>query len=343
MSELFDLTKTLCDLPGTSGRERAVTDAIEKIVREYTSDITRDPLGNLIVRAKGARRSKKTIMLAAHTDEVGFMVSGIDDSGLLSLVGVGGLYGHTLAGCQLTLPRSGLHGVLGLAPIHLRKENHDAVPKLDSMYLDIGASSREQAEKYVRLGDCVVFDKQLCKMGDGYMLGKAIDDRLGCAIMLSLLKKGLPCDATLAFTVQEELGLRGARTAAFAIKPYTAIVLDVGGGADNAGFEGPAKIAMQDAGPIISFMDGATVYDAELYENAGRIADENGIPHQTKTRASGGTDAGAIHTTGCGARVLGLSVCGRNIHTEASSVSIADAENTLALTRLCMEYLADVQ
>ncbi len=339
---MYELIKKLCDLPGISGRERAVTDEIEKCAREYTSDITRDALGNLLVRAKGKRAPQNPIMLAAHTDEVGFMVSGIDDDGLVSLMPVGGLYGHALAGRSLFLPRAGLRGELGLAPIHLREGEKDAPPKLDDMYLDIGAASKEQAEKYIRLGDAVVFDTALERFGDDKIIGKAIDDRLGCAIMLELLKNGLPCDVTLAFTVQEELGLRGAKTAAFGARPHSAIVLDVGGAADNAGFEGTARIALQGAGPIISFMDRATVYDEELFDEANRIAYENNIPHQTKTRASGGTDAGAIHCAAAGARVLGISVAGRNIHTDSSSVSLADACHALELTRICVEYLADV-
>ncbi|MEG0751810.1 MAG: M20/M25/M40 family metallo-hydrolase [Oscillospiraceae bacterium] len=339
---MYELIKKLCDLPGISGRERAVTDEIERIAREYTREIERDALGNLIVRKRGAKTPSRPVMVAAHTDEVGFMVSDIDDDGLLSLVSVGGTYGHTLSGRSLILPRSGLAGILGGAPLHLRHDNLDEIPKLDDMYLDIGASSKEQAEKYVRRGDAVLFDTKLARFGDDNIIGKAIDDRLGCAIMLELLRENLPCDVTFAFTVQEELGLRGAKTAAFSVRPGTAIVLDVGGGADNAGFEGAARIALQGAGPIISFMDRATIYDEKLYEAACRLADDNNIPRQTKTRVSGGTDAGAIHCAAAGARVVGISIAGRNIHTSASSVSLSDTRNAFELAKLMLGHLSDV-
>ncbi|MEG2259652.1 MAG: M42 family peptidase, partial [Oscillospiraceae bacterium] len=328
-----ELLKTLCDLPGISGREGMVADAVEAFARKYTEDVYRDALGNVIVRKKGAVTPKKPIMIAAHMDEVGFLVNYITEKGLVKIINAGGVYGQTLAGRQLFLPRTGIKGVLGLAPTHIRKEK-DEVPKLEDMYLDIGASSKEEAEQYVRLGDTVVFDTELRSFGENCIVGKAIDDRLGCTMMLELISSELPADTFFAFTVQEELGLRGAGTAAFAVRPGYAIVLDVGGGADNAGFKDADQIAVQGKGPIISFADRETFYDYELYQKVTEIADNNFIPWQTKTRLSGGTDAGKIQKTAAGARVIGISVSGRNIHTAASSVNMNDARNAQKLVKL---------
>lgn len=336
----FELLKTLCDLPGVSGREQAVADKIGALARQYTDDVWRDPLGNVIARRRGAKTPNKPILLAAHMDEVGFLVNYITEDGLLKIINVGGVYGQTLCGRQLVLPRTGACGVLGMAPPHLRKDR-EKVPKLEEMYLDIGARSREEAETLARLGDAVVFDETLHRLGDSAVTGKALDDRLGCAMLLELMAQNdLPCDLCFAFTVQEELGLRGAQTAAFAVRPAYAVILDVGGGADNAGFSAPDRIAAQGMGPIVSFADGATYYDAALYEAVTGLADKNGIPWQTKTRISGGTDAGAIQRAAGGARVVGLSVCGRNIHTASSSVNLADVDNTASLLRRTVEYLA---
>lgn len=339
--ELFELTKMLCDLPGVAGREAQVGEAIAKIARQYTDDVTMDALGNVIARKKGKKTPDKPIMLAAHMDEVGFMVNGIGEDGLLRLVAVGGLYGQTLAGRVLYFPRTGVKGVLGKAPVHLTKDK-DAVPDLDDLYVDIGAKDKEEAQKHIRLGDCAVFDAQAKDFGEDMLMGKALDDRLGCAILLMLMQKDLPVDVVFTFTVQEELGLRGAQTAAFAVRPGIGIVVDVAGAADNAGFMDTANIALCGKGPVISFADAATAYDIELFGRVCDAADKNGIPWQTKTRISGGTDAGAIHRAAEGARVIGVSVAGRNIHTAASAISKTDAQNAVVLIEKILENIADV-
>ncbi len=337
---MADLIEMLCAQPGISGRESAVADAIEAVARRHTPDIYRDAIGNLIVRKRGAKPPAKPVMLAAHMDEVGFIVNYVTEEGLLKLIPAGGLYGQTLAGRTLWLPRPDVYGVLGFAPVHLRKDR-ESVPRLEDMYLDIGAGSREQAQAVVRLGDMVVFDSPLRPLGDSCVCGRALDDRLGCAMLLELMAGELPVDVFFAFTVQEELGLRGAQTAAYAVRPGTAVILDVGGGADNAGFSGADRIAVQGAGPILSYADGAAFYDAQLYDAAARLADERGIPWQTKTRLSGGTDAGAVQRAASGCRIVGISVTGRSIHTAASSVDMDDAKNALKLVRELLEYIAN--
>ncbi|MEA5050174.1 MAG: M42 family peptidase [Oscillospiraceae bacterium] len=340
---MFELIKTLCDLPGVTGRESAVADRIEALARPHADTIYRDALGNVIVFKKGAKTPDKPVMLAAHMDEVGFLVNYITESGFLRLLAAGGLYGQSLAGRTLYFPRAGLRGVLGKAPIHQRKgDEGKKIPKLDELYVDIGAASREEAEKYVRVGDTAVFDTQLRRFGDNGIVGKAIDDRLGCALLLETLETDLPVDCHFAFTVQEEVGLRGAQTAAFAVRPGAAVIVDCCGAADNAGFKDNDRIACSGAGPVISYADHATLYDEELFGKVCALADANGIPWQTKTRLSGGTDAGSIHKTAAGARVVGISVASRNIHCAASTASLEDAENAKKLIGKTLELLADV-
>ncbi|MEA4912761.1 MAG: M42 family peptidase [Oscillospiraceae bacterium] len=340
---MFELIKTLCDLPGVTGRENTAAEKIEELAKPYADTVYRDALGNFIVFKKGAKTPDKPVMLAAHMDEVGFYVNYITDKGFLKLLAGGGLYGQSLAGRTLFFPRSGLRGVLGKAPIHQRKgDEGKKVPKLDELYVDIGAASKEEAEKYIRLGDVAVFDTQLRRFGDDGIVGKAIDDRLGCALLLEILKTDLPVDCHFAFTVQEEVGLRGAQTAAFAVRPGAAIVVDCCGAADNAGFKDNDKIACSGKGPVVSYADHATLYDYELFDRVCALADANGIPWQTKTRLSGGTDAGAIHKTAAGARVVGISVASRNIHCAASTANLTDAENAKKLIEKTLELFANV-
>lgn len=257
---------------------------------------------------------------------------------------MGGLYGQTLSGRALWFPRSDIRGVLGKAPQHLIKDkDKEKVPSLDDLYADIGASDQKEAEKYLRPGDYAVFDAETKDFGDDMLAGKALDDRLGCAVLLTLMRRQLPVDTVFAFTVQEELGLRGAKTAAFAVRPGVAVVIDIAGAADNAGFAGSDRIALAGKGPVVSFADKATYYDIDLFNAVCALADSAGIPWQTKTRLSGGTDAGAIHLAAEGARVIGISVAGRNIHTAASAVHKSDARQALALTKKVLEYLSDVR
>ncbi len=339
--DFYTTLEKLCSLPGISGREDVVRDEIQRIASQYSDDIWRDAMGNLIVRKKGRKTPAAPLMIAAHMDEVGFMVNYVTQEGLLRVINVGGVYPQTLAGRTLYFPRSGLRGVLGHCPSHLRKES-DEPPKLEDMYVDIGALSEQQALEHIRLGDAAVFDTEFSRMGDNKIAAKALDDRLGCALMLELMSEELPCDVCFAFTVQEELGLRGAKTAAFAVRPGCALILDVAGGADNAGFRGEQRICVQGEGPVISFMDGATIYDEKLFDALCSISRENGIPYQSKTRMSGGTDASSIHTAAAGARVAGISVSGRNIHTAISTVDTRDIDNARKLVKLATEYLADV-
>ena len=192
----------------------------------------------------------------------------------------------------------------------------------------------------MELGDCGAFVCQPEEFGDGLFKARAIDDRVGCAIMLKLLEEDLPLDVTFAFTAQEEVGTRGAFGAAFSVTPEVALVLETTTAADLPGVENHRRVCAPGKGPVISYMDGSTIYDRELFETLRRLSEENGIPWQTKEYIAGGNDARTIQRTKAGVRVPPLPAATRYLHAPASVGSIADFENMLRLTRLFLAEMA---
>lgn len=341
---MIDTIKTLCTLPGVSGWEDAVRDYIRAQAEPYASKIRTDSMGNLIVEKKGAVTGKKTLMLAAHMDEVGLMVHSITDEGYLKFDTVGGIDRRVLVGKPVLVGEKRLPGVIGLKAYHLTTaEERKKVPKLREFYIDIGAKDREEAQKYVTLGDAAVFDTDVLEFGHGFLKGKALDDRIGCAVMVELLREPLPMDCTFVFTVQEEVGTRGAFGAAFSVTPDLALVLEGTTAADLPDMEVRQRICSPGNGPVIPFMDGGTVYDRGLFELLRDLAEKAGIPWQTKEFISGGTDAAAIQRSKNGVRVGAISAAVRYLHTPSSVASIEDCQNILALSRLFLAAAAAME
>ena len=225
---MLNLLKQLCALSGVSSWEDEVRDFIRDQAQPYADNIRTDAIGNLIVFKKGKKPTGNKLLLSAHMDEVGLMVKKIEDDGTLRFSSVGGIDRRVLLGKRVFVGEKRIPAVVGSKPIHLTtKEDRKSVPKLDQLYLDIGAENREEAEQLVSLGDVAAFDPEWMEFGNGMLKAKAIDDRVGCAILLELLKEDLPLDVTFAFTVQEEVGCRGAVTAAQAISPDIGISIDV--------------------------------------------------------------------------------------------------------------------
>ena len=216
----------LCALSGVSSWEDEVRDFLKEEAAPYADEIRTDALGNLIVFKRGAKPAGNKLMLCAHMDEVGLMVRKITDEGCLKFDTVGGIDRRVLLGKRVLVGPQKVPGVVGLKAYHLvSREEEKSVPKLDEFYIDIGAASREEAEALTDLGDVAVFDSRPELWGNGLMKAKAIDDRVGCAILLTLLKEDLPMDVTFAFTVQEEVGTRGAFAAAFSVTPELAVAV----------------------------------------------------------------------------------------------------------------------
>lgn len=332
---MLELLKQLCLLNGVSGDEGEVRAFLRAQAEPYADSIRTDALGNLIVFKQGAKATGNRLLLAAHMDEVGLIITHVTDDGFLKFGFVGGVDRRIAIGKPVVLGPDRVQGIISLKAIHLTdKAELKKVPKTDSLYIDIGAGSREEALKKVPLGTYGSFVSQPEEFGDGFFKARAIDDRIGCAIMLELLKEELPLDVTFAFTAQEEVGTRGAFGAAFSVTPQVALVLETTTAADLPGVDSHRRVCAPGKGPVISYMDGSTIYDRGLFEDLRRLAEGNGIPWQTKEYIAGGNDARTIQRTKQGVRVAAMSAATRYLHAPSSVASVADFKNMLELTRL---------
>lgn len=339
---MINTLKTLCALSGVSSFEDEVRDYIRQRVTPYATDLRVDAMGNLIVLKKGARATGNKLMLCAHMDEVGLIIKSITEDGYLKFGCVGGIDRRVLLGKQVALGEQKVTGVIGLKAIHMTTaEERKKVPKLEEYYIDIGVKSREEAEKLVGIGDCGVFVSDVVEFGDGMLKAKAIDDRVGCAVLVKLLEEDLPMDCTFVFTVQEEVGTRGAFGSAFSVTPEIALVLEGTTAADNPALDESLQVCWPGKGPVLSWMDGGSIYDRGLFELLRDLADRNGWPWQMKHYLAGGTDASAIQRTKSGVRVAGISAAVRYLHAPSSVANISDMEHMLTLARLFVGAVAE--
>ena len=339
---MVNTLKTLCALSGVSSFEDEVRNYIIGRVSPYADSLRVDTMGNLIVFKKGAKSTGDKLMLCAHMDEVGLIIKSITDDGYLKFGCVGGIDRRVLLGKRVAIGDKRVTGIIGLKAIHLTTpEERRKVPKLDEYYIDIGVKDRESAEKLVTEGDCGVFVSDVVEFGDRMLKAKAIDDRVGCAVLVKLLEEELPMDCTFVFTVQEEVGTRGAFGAAFSVTPEIAMVLEGTTAADNPSLDESCQVCWPGKGPVISWMDGSSIYDRELFELLRNLADKHQVPWQMKHYLAGGTDAGAIQRTKSGVRVTGISAAVRYLHAPSSVASIADMENMLVLARLFIGAVAE--
>lgn len=336
-----ELLKKLCLINGVSGDECDVREFIISQV-ENLCEYRIDNLGNLICFKKGRKAPDKKIMIAAHMDEVGFIVTSIRDDGTLTFGAVGGIEPVVAVGRQVIVGKNNLSGVIGSTAVHnLSAEQRDKAPKMDSLYIDIGASDKADAEKYVRPGDCVYFDSRFVEFGENCIKAKAIDDRAGCAIMIRLMQQELEYDTYFVFNVQEEIGLRGSEVSAFAVQPDIAIVLESTTASDIDGVSGAKRVCSLGNGPVVSYMDRSTLYDRRLFKLAFDTAEENNIPCQTKTVIAGGNDSGAIHISGKGVRTMAVSLPCRYLHSPSCVINFKDMENAYKLVEILSEKVAE--
>ncbi|SNX55429.1 M42 family metallopeptidase [Thermoanaerobacterium sp. RBIITD] len=324
------LLKELTEIMSTSGNEGEIREKIKSIVKPYVDDVYVDKIGNLIAYKNGKKNNK--IMLAAHMDEVGLMVKSINDDGTLKFSPVGGIDKRVLVAKTVRVGKYKINGVIGAKPIHLQKKNEQKRPlDYDDLYIDIGAISKDDALKYVSIGDYVHFDTNFDMLGNGFVKAKALDDRIGCGVLIDILKNNYEYPIYAAFTVQEEVGLRGAGVAAYNIGPDFAIVVEGTVAADVADSVPYLVSTELGRGPAISLMDRTSLYNKELVDKVVKIADENGIPHQFRRIASGGNDAGKIHLTKGGIKTIAISIPCRYIHSFNSVAYLDDYTNTIKL------------
>lgn len=326
------LLTRLSDAFAPSGSEDEIRKMIIPEVLPYVDTLKVDGIGNLIATKGDAEK----LAVCAHMDEVGFMISEILEDGTLRFGSVGGLTPATLPSKRVLIGRDRVLGVIGAKPIHLSKNEKNEIG-LSDLYIHVGVFSKAEAEKIVSVGDFAVFDTK-CRVNEkeDVIIGKALDNRLGCYLLIQLIKSGCVENGTFVFTVQEECGLRGAKCFAEAHSFDIAVALDTTTANDLPSLEGPEAVCKLKHGPVISYIDGATVYDRDLVKYAFSLLEKEKVTAQTKMRRAGGNDASALQKSSAGHKVLSLSVPCRYIHGPAAFTTVSD----LKLSEKALEVIA---
>ena len=333
------MLKELCLLNGASGDESAVREYIIEKIKPYCEYET-DALGSVIAFKKGRKTPNKKVCFNAHMDEVGFIITDITDEGYLRFSAVGGIDQRVCLDKVVRI--NGIKGVIGDKALHLLDEDEEKkAPSLDKLLIDIGASSKKEAEEYVNPGDFAYFESEYYEFGSGFIKAKALDDRIGCMLLIKLIQSELEYDTWFCFNTQEEIGLRGAQCTSYQVQSDISVILEATTASDLDGVSGGDRVCIAGGGPVVSFMDRRTIYDRELYRKITALAKENNIPCQTKTKVAGGNDAGAIQVSGKGCRVCAVSLPCRYIHSASSVVKKEDIENTEKLLFKMMETIYD--
>lgn len=333
----------LCNLCGVSGDEQAVRTYILSVLEHCPQvEWTIDPLGNLFVTKQGKKPCEKRLMISAHMDEVGMIVTHCNADGTLCVESVGGVDPMVAIGRQVLIGAEKFPAVVGTKPVHLmKKEERTRQPKWSELYVDCGAKDQKEAMELAPPGTDVYFMPNFQLMGNSTVASKAIDDRIGCAIILNLLEQDLEYGFVGAFFVQEEVGLRGAKAGTYTVNPDFAMVLEATTAADVAGSTGADRVCELGKGPVVSFMDRSTIYDKELYQMAFSTAKELDIPCQTKTKVAGGNDSGAIHLSRGGVRTLAISVPCRYLHSPSCVANLQDMDAMLQLVSLMQKKIME--
>ena len=336
--EGLELLKHLSLTFGPTGSEEYVADEIVRQLEGTDVEIIRDRMSNVFAIKRANAHPVQTVMLSAHMDEVGFIIKDIDGEGYIRFSCLGGIDSRVLCGRKVTFrgKDGDVSGVIASKAIHHQSaEERKNATKASDMYVDIGATSREDAESVLSKGDSGTFDSEFVIFGenDGYAKCKALDDRLGCVVMIEILRKlkaenvELPFDLVCAFTVREEIGISGATAAAHRFRPDYAIILETTAIADLPDVPKNSRVAEVGSGGVVSLMDRSTIYNRDFVDAAMKIAEENGIPAQIKRYVSGGNDAGHIHKTADGTRCLAISAPTRYLHSASCVISIKDFES----------------
>jgi len=323
---LEKLTKA-CGLPGF---EDEVRDIITEELKEHVDSLKVDRIGNLIAFKKGKTDSPH-IALSAHMDEVGLCIRGIESDGTLKFASWG-VDARILPSMHVRVGKDKLPGVIGNKPIHLQKESErSTVYELDAMYIDIGCNSKEESEKLVSKGDFVAFVSEFTEFGENKIKAKALDDRVGCAAIIELLKKDLPYSITGIFCVQEEIGLRGSAVLSKSLKADLVINFEGTICADMDGIDKEKHVTTQGSGPCLSIMDTTSIYLKKYLEAIVKVAQDEKIPYQYRQSGMSGTDAGSYHIGREGIPCIGIAVPCRYIHSPVSVMHKSDFENLIRL------------
>lgn len=343
--EPLELLKRLSEAIGPSGFEDEVREIIAEVVEPLVDEIRFDNLGNLIATKRGRRDD--VVLLDAHMDEVGFLVSYVEDSGFLRLSPLGGWDARVLPAHAVTIVgRDGrrVRGVIGTLPPHVTQEaERSKAHRLEDLFVDIGAASVGEAEAMgVEVGSPAVPGYPLERLSDDLVMGKAFDDRAGCTVAVgvadALRAEDLDLTLVCAFTVSEEVGLRGARTVANQIHPEVALALEGTTAVDVPGVSGARRLAAMGRGAAVTIADRSIIASRRVVTLLEELGEKDGIPYQRKLPGGGGTDAGAIQTTGEGVHVGVVSVPCRYIHAPLGLLRLSDLA---AATRLVAAFVAE--
>ncbi|MCD7781989.1 MAG: M42 family metallopeptidase [Methanosphaera sp.] len=339
-----ELLKKLSEACGISGFETEIREIIKDELKDNVDDMETDVMGNLITTHKG-KEGKPSVMLASHMDEIGLMVSYIDDDGYLRFVKIGGINDQMLLNQKVYVQSKNgeVPGIIGSKPPHITsaEEAKKIIPYTD-MFIDIGAKNKEQAEELVTVGDPIVFHTEFEECLNDLVMGKALDNRVGCTVMTEVMKRlDENCEATVygVATVQEEVGLKGAKTSSFKLNPDMAIALDVTIAGDHPGVKPENAPVVAGEGPAIILADASgrgLITNPMMKEKVLQAAEDAGINYQLEVSDGGTTDGAYIHLTREGIATITISSGARYIHTPISVVNIKDVEDTV---NLIVEFL----
>ncbi len=339
MKQGIELIGALCTAFGPTACEGEVAKTIKEELAGLPVTLQSDRMGNLVAHLKGPEGAPR-VMLCAHMDEDGFMITEIDEDGFLRFDNLGGIDPRVLCGRNVLIgdEEHRVKGVIAAKGIHMQSaKERKAIPEQDELYIDIGAKDADDAARLVSLGDFGVFDTPFSTFGkeNGYLRGKALDDRLGCALLIEVLRlvasEKLPLDLYFCFTVREEIGRSGAAVTASRLSPDFAIVLETTAIADLPSTPDHKRVASVGEGGVLSLLDRSTIYDRALVDLALATANAENIPVQVKKYVSGGNDAAHIQRCGTGTRCLALSAPTRYLHAPVSVAAVRDYEAMRAL------------
>ncbi len=340
MDERLILLKQLCNAFGPSGCEDNVAVMINEKISGLCDEIKTDKLGNVISVYKGSGLSDKRLMISAHMDEVGFMVTHIDDDGYIHFCNVGGIDPRVICGRRVTFGNETkkISGIVASKAIHQQSdsERRETTP-VDKMYVDIGAKNKEDAEKYIEPGDFGTFDSDFVLYGDKMIRAKALDDRFGCGVIVEVLRRlnengyRPAFDLYFIFTTREEVGKAGAITASYSVSPDVAIIIEATAVADTADIPENSMVAKAGEGSVITIIDSGTIYDRKLIDFALETGRKHNIKCQLKHYLSGSNDASHVQKSKSGVRVCALSAPCRYTHTPSTAVNTDDYFATIDL------------
>jgi len=340
----MNLLKKLCETPGISGYEERIQKVIKEELEKITDEVTIDKLGNVIGIKKAKKLSgkpaPKKVMIAAHMDEIGFMVSFIDKEGFIRFAPVGGFDPKTLIAQRVVVHGTkDIGGVIGSKPIHILSEEERKKPtKIKDLFIDVGLK-KDEVSKIVKTGDFVTLDRNFKELNDKIITAKAFDDRVGVYVMIETLKRIKDCyvDIYAVATVQEEVGLRGAIVSSFSVEPDVGIALDVTIASDIPGTKEEEVATTLGGGTAISLMDSHTISNKKLVDFLRKIAEENKIKYQTDILLGGGTDAGAMQRSKSGVPACTISIPTRYVHSVVEMCHKEDIENSIKLMSKFLE------